>query len=28
LPLVGTGTGTSTINGPLVVIPGIPIGPW
>ncbi len=28
LPLVGTATGTSTITGPLVVIPGIPaIGP-
>ncbi|XP_047076490.1 uncharacterized protein LOC124686620 [Lolium rigidum] len=28
LPLLGTATGTSTITGPLVVIPGIPaIGP-
>ncbi|XP_047076488.1 uncharacterized protein LOC124686618 [Lolium rigidum] len=28
LPLVGTATGTSTITGPLVVLPGIPaIGP-
>ena len=27
LPVVGTGTGTSTINGPLVTIPGVPIGP-
>nr|BAJ91275.1 predicted protein [Hordeum vulgare subsp. vulgare] len=27
LPVVGTATGTSTINGPLVVIPGIPAHP-
>ncbi|KAM3370233.1 hypothetical protein ACQJBY_017871 [Aegilops geniculata] len=27
LPVVGTTTGTSTINGPLVVIPGIPAHP-
>nr|UBJ90258.1 WLT14.2 [Triticum aestivum] len=27
LPLVGTVTGTSTITGPLVVLPGIPAHP-
>ena len=27
VPVVGTTTGTSTINGPLVVIPGIPAHP-
>ncbi|VAH51918.1 unnamed protein product [Triticum turgidum subsp. durum] len=27
LPVVGTGTGTSTINGPLVVVPGVPVHP-